>query len=118
MQKQNMESFLKLFFFFGWLVQFRKNKSKFSWFALLFKQFFIKIQSSMSEQEKKRQRLYDLLNAKTEPKKFPKWNSMSEEFILKVCKSFWRRVDTMIEKKIVVNKFTVLCLFLILLFIS
>ena len=26
------------------------------------------------------------------------WNKMSEEFILKVWKSFWRRVDTIIEK--------------------
>ena len=27
------------------------------------------------------------------------WNKMSEEFILKARKSFWRRDDTMIEKK-------------------
>ena len=27
------------------------------------------------------------------------WNKMSEEFILKVCKSFRRHVDTIIEKK-------------------
>ena len=27
------------------------------------------------------------------------WNKMSEEFILKVCKPFQRRVDTIIEKK-------------------
>ena len=27
------------------------------------------------------------------------WNKMSEEFILKACKSFWRRVDIIIEKK-------------------
>ena len=27
------------------------------------------------------------------------WNKMSEEFILKECKSFRRRVDTIIEKK-------------------
>ena len=27
------------------------------------------------------------------------WNKMSEEFILKVCKSFRRRADTIIEKK-------------------
>ena len=26
------------------------------------------------------------------------WNKMSEEIILKACKSFWRRVDTIIEK--------------------
>ena len=25
------------------------------------------------------------------------WNKMSEEFILKACKSFWRCVDTIIE---------------------
>ena len=37
---------------------------------------------------------------------------MSEEFILKACKSFRRRVDTIIEKKKmtpVLSKFTVLC---------
>ena len=40
------------------------------------------------------------------------WNEMSEEFILKACKSFRRRVDTNIEKKMVaiLSKFTVLCL--------
>ena len=27
------------------------------------------------------------------------WNKMSEEFILKACKSFPRRIDTIIEKK-------------------
>ena len=27
------------------------------------------------------------------------WNKMSEEFILKACKTFQRRVDTIIEKK-------------------
>ena len=27
------------------------------------------------------------------------WNKMSEEFILKACKSFRRRVDTIIKKK-------------------
>ena len=26
------------------------------------------------------------------------WNKMSEEFILKACKSFWKPVDTIIEK--------------------
>ena len=26
------------------------------------------------------------------------WNKISEEFILKICKSFERRVDTIIEK--------------------
>ena len=40
-----------------------------------------------------------------------KWNKMFEEFILKTCKSFRRRVDTIIEKMVVVlSKFTVLCL--------
>ena len=34
--------------------------------------FKIKIQQNMSEQEKKRQRIYDLLNAKTKPKEIPK----------------------------------------------
>ena len=99
----------------------------------------------MSEQDKKRQRIYDLLKAETKPKinsgitrislwppssqhlnpldhaiwgvlenktnatSHPnidlfkiaieeEWNEMSEEFILKVCKSFWWRVDTIIEK--------------------
>ena len=27
------------------------------------------------------------------------WHKISEEFILKACKSFWRCVDTIIEKK-------------------
>ena len=40
-----------------------KKKSRFFCLALLFKLFFIKIQPNMSEQEKKRQRIYDLLNA-------------------------------------------------------
>ena len=26
------------------------------------------------------------------------WNKMSDEFIMKACKSFWRLVDTIIEK--------------------
>ena len=26
------------------------------------------------------------------------WNKMSEKFILKACKSFWRHVDTITEK--------------------
>ena len=34
--------------------------------------FFIKIQLNMSEQEKKRQRIYDLVNAETKQKKIPK----------------------------------------------
>ena len=40
------------------------------------------------------------------------WNKMSEEFFLRACKSFWMRVDAIIEKKMVVilNKFTVLYL--------
>ena len=33
---------------------------------------FIKIQPNMSEQEKKRLRIYDLLNAEPQPKHFPK----------------------------------------------
>ena len=40
--------------------------------ALLFKHFLkkIKIQPNMRKQEKKRQRIYDLLNAETKPKNF------------------------------------------------
>ena len=40
------------------------------------------------------------------------WNRTSQDFILKEWKSFWRRVDTIIEKKMVaiLSKFTVLCL--------
>ena len=34
--------------------------------------FYIKIQDNMSKQEKKWQRIYDLLNVETKPKKFPK----------------------------------------------
>ena len=38
-------------------------------------------------------------------------NKMSEEFILKACKSFQRCVDTIIEKMLaILSKFTVLCL--------
>ena len=48
-------------FFFLWLVQSlkkKRDKSKFSWLALLFKHFFIKIQPNMSEQEKKDKKLW------------------------------------------------------------
>ena len=39
------------------------------------------------------------------------WNKMPEEFILKAYKSFRKRVDTIIEKKVaILNKFTILCL--------
>ena len=39
------------------------------------------------------------------------WNKLFEEFILKVCKLFRKRVDTMIEKMVaILSKFTVLCL--------
>ena len=39
-----------------------------------------------------------------------KWNKMSEEFILKACKLFRRRVDTITEKMVaILSKFTVLC---------
>ena len=45
------------------------DKSKFSSWALLFKHFLeINIQFNMSEQEKKRQRIYDFLNAETKQK--------------------------------------------------
>ena len=69
-QKLNMELFLKCFFKAD-LSNFWKKyeKFKFSWLALLFKPFCIKIQPDMSEQEKKQQRIYDLLNAKSKPKK-------------------------------------------------
>ena len=42
----------------------KRDKSKFSW---LFMQLFNKIQPNMSEQEEKRQRIYDWLNAETKP---------------------------------------------------
>ena len=36
---------------------------------------------------------------------------MSKEFILKACKSFRKRVDTIVEKMAaILSKFTVLCL--------
>ena len=40
------------------------------------------------------------------------WNRMSEEFILKACKSFRRCVDTITGEKMaaILSKFTVLCL--------
>ena len=45
----------------------KRDKSKFSWITL-FKYFLkIKMLSNMSEQEKKRQRIYHLLNAETKP---------------------------------------------------
>ena len=96
-------------------------------------------------EKKKRQKIYDLHNAKTKPKKSEiivfslclpsspdlnpldyaiwsvlenktntsshrnigslktaieeEWNKMTEEFTLKACKSFRRRVDTILEKK-------------------
>ena len=61
-----------IFTTFFWLISLilekKNDKSKFSWLALLFKHFFIKIRPNMSEQEKKRLGIYDLLNAKTKPK--------------------------------------------------
>ena len=45
------------------------------------------------------------------------WNNMSEEFILKACKSFQRCIDTIIEKMVtILSKFTVFCLSSFLLF--
>ena len=127
---------------------------------------FIQIQPNMSEQEKKRQRIYYLLNTDTKPKKIirvslrppsspdlkphrlnytilfftkksnaasdpnigslktaieEEWNKMSEEFILKECKSFRSRVDTITEKMAAIwSKLTVLCLscFLLLIFLN
>ena len=54
-------------FFEVWWVRFvkKRDKYKFSWLALVFKQFLIKIQPNMSKQEKKRQRIYDFLDAET-----------------------------------------------------
>ena len=37
-------------------------------YKLLFKHFFIKIKHNMNEQEKKRQRIYDLFNAENKQK--------------------------------------------------
>ena len=120
---------------------------------------FHEIQPNMSEQEKKRQRIYDLLNAeiklikiseitgvslwppsnpnlkpfdyaiqsvlgnKTNATSHPnfcslktatevgEWNIMLEEFILKACKSFRRRVDTIIKKMTgILSKILVMCL--------
>ena len=49
----------------------KRDKSKFLGLTLLFKHFLkIKIQTNMNKPEKKRQRIYDLLNAETKPK-FP-----------------------------------------------
>ena len=56
---------------FSSLVQFvkkKRDKSKFSLLAILFKNFFIKIQFNISEKEKKPQRIYDLLYTETKPK--------------------------------------------------
>ena len=63
--------FLKQLFLI-WLVQLlgkKNDKSKFSCLDLLFKHLKkIKLQPKMNEQEKKRQRIYDLLNAETKLK--------------------------------------------------
>ena len=48
----------------------KRDIANFSWLALLFQHFLIKIQPIMSEQEKKWQRIYDFLNTKTKPKNF------------------------------------------------
>ena len=58
-----MEQFLKRFFFV-WLVQFLK---KFM-ISSIIQTLSLKIQPNINEQEKKRQRIYDFLNAKTKPK--------------------------------------------------
>ena len=52
---------------FVWLVHLKKkyDEFKFPWLALSVKHYSIKIQPNMSEQEKKRQRICDLLNAET-----------------------------------------------------
>ena len=50
----------------------KRDKYEFSRLALLFKHFFIQIQSNMSEQEKKRQRIYNLFSAENKPKKLLK----------------------------------------------
>ena len=55
-----------------------------------------------------------VLKSKTNAASHPNIGSlkkMSKEFILKECKSFRRRVNTIIEKKVaILSKFTVLCL--------
>ena len=64
--------------------------------------------------------IWDVLENKTNATSHPnigslmtvteeQWNKISEEFMLKICKSFWRRVETIIEKKMVaiLSKFTV-----------
>ena len=48
----------------------KRKKFKFLWLALLFKHFFFTILPKMYEQEKKRQRIYDLLNAENKLKNF------------------------------------------------
>ena len=59
--RKNFKTFFKsdLFELF-----FKPDKSKFSWLDLLFKQFF-KDSAQNECQEKKQQRIYDLLNVKT-----------------------------------------------------
>ena len=67
-RKQNMEEFIK--HFFSLISPLKKpDYSKFLLLALLFKHFFIRIQSDLSGREKKWQRIYDLLNIETKPKK-------------------------------------------------
>ena len=51
----------------------------------------------MSEQEKKRQRIYDLLNAETKPKKIPKWL----EFL---CLSYTKQRKILTEKELFKEK--------------
>ena len=93
MQKQNMEKFFKDFLLV-WLVQFLKtlpDKSKFSWLALLFKLFFIKIQPNMNDWEKNWQRIYDLLNAKTIQKKIPEMVGVSLSTFYKAKKKILQK---------------------------
>ena len=46
----------------------KSNKCKFSFLTQLFRNFFIKIQPNMNEQEKKWQRIYDLLKTQNKSK--------------------------------------------------
>ena len=54
------------------ILEKNRDQSKFSCLVLSFNHFLIKILPNMSDQEKKRQRIYDFLNAETNPKRFPK----------------------------------------------
>ena len=101
-RKENIENFRT---FFVWSVSYlkkkRHDKSKISWLALLFKHIHVKIQPYMSEQEKKRQRNYDLLNAETKSKFICLlYKKQSKEIFLQKKSFFMKRRSKGLNRKL------------------